>query len=70
MEKRLSNQSLNRQNQIKRNEAKLEKIVIKEDVVKKSMHPPFAQGLKSKKKAINQTEILEELRQVKVNISY
>ena len=49
-------------------EAEPEKIVIKEDAVKKSMPPPFPQALKTKKKAINQAEILEVLRQVKVNI--
>ena len=49
-------------------EAEPEKIEIKEDVVKKSIPPPFPQALKSKKKAINQAEILEVLRQVKVNI--
>ena len=42
--------------------------MIKEDVVKKSTPPPFPQALKIKKKAINQAEILEVLRQVKVNI--
>ena len=45
-----------------------EHIVIKEDSMKKSMPPPFPQALKGKKKASNQTEILEVLRQVKVNI--
>ena len=49
-------------------EAEPEKIVIKEDVVKKSTPPPFSQSLRGKKKAINQAEILEVLRQVKVNI--
>ena len=49
-------------------EAEPEKIVIKEDAVKKSIPPHFPQELKSKKKAINQVEILEVLRQVKVNI--
>ena len=49
-------------------EAKPEKIVIKEDMVKKSMPPQFLQALRGKKKVINQTEILEVLRQVKVNI--
>ena len=52
----------------KENEAEPEKIVIKEDVVKKSTTPHFPQALKIKKKAINQAEILEVLRQVKVNI--
>ena len=36
--------------------------------MKKSMPPLFPQALKCKKKASNQTEILEVLRQVKVNI--
>ena len=36
--------------------------------MKKSTPPSFPQSLKSKKKAINQAEILEVLRQVKVNI--
>ena len=45
-----------------------EHIVIKEDSMKKNRPPPFPQALKGKKKASNQTEILEVLRQVKVNI--
>ena len=49
-------------------EAEPETIVIKIDAVKKSTPPPFPQALKGKKKAINQVEILEVLRQVKVNI--
>ena len=49
-------------------EAELEEEVIKENAVKKSTPPPFPQALKAKKKAINQAEILEVLRQVKVNI--
>ena len=36
--------------------------------MKKRMPPSFPQALRSKKKATNQTEILEVLRQVKVNI--
>ena len=36
--------------------------------MKNSTPPPFPQALKAKKKAINQAEILEVLRQVKVNI--
>ena len=43
-------------------------IIIKEDSMKKRMPPPFPQALKGKKKSSNQTEILEVLRQVKVNI--
>ena len=49
-------------------EAEPEEEVIKENVVKKSTPPPFPQVLKAKKKFINQAEILEVLRQVKVNI--
>ena len=49
-------------------EAEPEELVIKEDAVKNSTPPPFPQALKNKKKAINQAEILEVLRQVKVNI--
>ena len=40
----------------------------KGDTVNKSIPPPFPQALRNKKKAINHTEILEVLRQVKVNI--
>ena len=47
---------------------KPEHIVIKEDSMKKSMPPPLPQALKGKKKASNQTEILEVLRQVKINM--
>ena len=43
-------------------------IIIKEGAVKKSTPPPFPQALNGKKKAINQAEILEVSRQVKVNI--
>ena len=49
-------------------EAKLDEVVTKENAVKNSTPPPFPQALKAKKKAINQAEILEVLRQVKVNI--
>ena len=49
-------------------EAEPKRIVIKEDAVKKSTPPHFPQALKGKKKAINQAEILQVLRQVKVNI--
>ena len=49
-------------------EAEPEKIVIKEDTVNKSTPPHFLYALKGKKKAINQAEILEVLRPVKVNI--
>ena len=50
------------------NEAKLEEVVTKETTVKNSTPLPFPQALKAKKKAINQAEILEVLRQVKFNI--
>ena len=36
--------------------------------VKNSVPPPFPQALRKKKNSVNQTEILEVLRQVKVNI--
>ena len=49
-------------------EAKQDEVVTKESVVKNSTPPPFPQALKAKKKAINQAEILEVLRQVKANI--
>ena len=39
-----------------------EKIVIKEDMMKKSMAPPFPQSLRGKKRVNNQTGILEVLR--------
>ena len=42
--------------------------MIKQTVEKNKPSPPFPQSLKTKKKAINQAEILEVLRQVKVNI--
>ena len=50
------------------NDEELERIVIKEDMMKKSMPLLFPQALRGKKKVNNQTEILEVLRQVKVNI--
>ena len=46
----------------------LEQIVIKEDMIKKSMHLPFPQALRSKKRVNNLTENFEVPRQVKVNI--
>ena len=49
-------------------EAELEEEVTKGNVVKNSTPPPFPHALKAKKKAINQAEILEVLRQVKFNI--
>ena len=44
------------------NEVEPEHIIIKKDSMKKSMPPPFPQALKCKKKASNQTEILEVLK--------
>ena len=49
-------------------EPELEDEAPKGETVNKSTPPPFPQALRNKKKAINQTEILEVLRQVKVNI--
>ena len=49
-------------------EMESDQIGITEDSMKKSMPPPFPQALKGKKKASKQVEILEVLRQVKVNI--
>ena len=43
-------------------------VVIKQTIEEYKPSPPFPQSLKTKKKAINQAEILEVLRQVKVNI--
>ncbi|RVW68097.1 hypothetical protein CK203_062207 [Vitis vinifera] len=44
------------------------RIVIKEDMMKKRMPAPFPQALHGKKEIKNSSEILEVLRQVKVNI--
>ena len=52
----------------KEKEAEPEKVIIGEDLVKKTMPPPFPQALRGKKKIPNQAEIWEVLRQVKVNI--
>ena len=49
-------------------EPELEDEAPKGDTMNKSTPPPFPQALRNKKKAINQTQILEVLRQVKVNI--
>ena len=49
-------------------EAEPEEVVTKETALKNSTPPPFPQELKARKKAINQAEILEVLRQVKFNI--
>ena len=50
------------------NDEEPKRIVIKEDMMKKSMPLSFPQELKEKKKVNNQTKILEVLRQMKVNI--
>ena len=42
--------------------------MIKQTAEKNNTSPPFPQALKAKKKVINQAEMLEVLRQVKVNI--
>ena len=49
-------------------ETEPEEVVIKQTAEKNSTPPLFPQALKAKKKAINQDEMLEVLRQVKVNI--
>ena len=49
-------------------ETELEEVVIKQTVEKNNTPLPFPQALKAKKRAINQVEMLEALRQVKVNI--
>ena len=49
-------------------EVEPDEVVTTEPATKKSTPPPFSQALKAKKKAVNQAEILEGLRQVKVNI--
>ena len=49
-------------------ETKPKEVVIKQTAVKNSTPLPFPQALKAKKKAINQAEMLEVLRQVKVSI--
>ena len=48
--------------------ANLEKELIKEELMKKRTSPPFPQALHGKKGIKNASEILEVLRQVKVNI--
>ena len=45
-----------------------EKELLKEEMLKKSTYPPFPQALHGKKGIRNASEILEVLRQVKVNI--
>ena len=48
-------------------ETEPEEVVIKQTTEKNSTPLHFPQALKAKKKAINQAEMLEVLRQVKVN---
>ena len=52
----------------KEKEVEPERIIIREDSMKKNMPPPFPQALGGKKKITNQAEIWEVQRQVKVNI--
>ena len=52
----------------KEKEVEPERIIIREDSMKKNMPPPFPQALRGKKKITNQAKIWEVLRQVKVNI--
>ena len=52
----------------KEKKAEPERIIIKEESMKKNMPPPIPQALRGNKKITNQTEIWEVLRQVKVNI--
>ena len=47
---------------------RLKKTINQEDMMKKHMPPPFPQALNGKKGISNALEILEVLRQVKVNI--
>ena len=47
---------------------KLERTINQEEVIKKHMPPPFPQALHGKRGINNASEILEVLRQVKVNI--
>ena len=51
------------------NDEEPEKNVIKEDMMKKSMPLRFPKAIRGKKKVNNQTEILEVLRHVKINIT-
>ena len=52
----------------KEKEAEPKKVILSEELVKKTMPPPFPQALRGKKKTSNQAEIWDVLRQVKVNI--
>ena len=60
--------SMTAQETEKEKDAEPERIIIREDSMKKHMPPPFPQALRSKKKFTNQAETWEVLRQVKVNI--
>ena len=70
MEEELSNQCPRwLKKQKKEKETEPERIIIREDSMKKkTMPPPFPQALRGKKKIPNQVEIWEVLRQLKVNI--
>ena len=52
----------------KEKEAEPKKVILSEELVKKTMPPLFPQALRGKKKTSNQAEIWDVLRQVKVNI--
>ena len=56
------------ENSKKGEELHSEHILLKKDLMKYSIPPPFPQALRGKKKASQQAGILEVLRQVKVNI--
>ena len=45
-----------------------ERIIIKEDMMKKHMPPPFPKALQGKKGMSNTSEIFDVLKQVRVNI--
>ena len=47
-----------------------ERIMFKEDMMKKNMPPPFPQALRGKKRVNNPTEILAVLRQVKATFPF
>ena len=71
MVKRLINQHLKPLDEAKGDQdEEPKKILIKEDLMKRSMPSPFPQALRGKKGVNNPTEIFEVLRQVKVNIPF
>ncbi|KAL6334782.1 hypothetical protein AAG906_021546 [Vitis piasezkii] len=67
-EELLSKKTLVKESNNQEEEGRKPRIVIKEDMMKKHMPPPFPQALHGKKEIKNSSEILEVLRQVKVNI--